>query len=52
MEELQEGKHYSPKRALLCLQFAGDHVDKRERPCKNVLLTEELFGLNEKHYVW
>ncbi|KAG2458113.1 TCB1 transposase, partial [Polypterus senegalus] len=48
--------HFSPKNIAARLQFAKDHVDKPEGYWKNVLWTDEtkieLFGLNEKRYVW
>ena len=46
----------SKKNIAAHLQFAKDHVDKPEGYWKNVLWTDEtkieLFGLNEKCYVW
>uniref|UniRef100_A0AAR2LFJ0 Transposase Tc1-like domain-containing protein n=1 Tax=Pygocentrus nattereri TaxID=42514 RepID=A0AAR2LFJ0_PYGNA len=46
----------SKKNNAARLQFATDHVDKPEGYWKNVLWMDEtkieLFGLNEKHYVW
>ncbi|MBN3293577.1 TCB1 transposase, partial [Polypterus senegalus] len=46
----------SKKNITARLQFAKDYVDKPEVYWKNVLWTDEtkieLFGLNEKRYVW
>uniref|UniRef100_A0A8C4NIR9 Transposase n=1 Tax=Eptatretus burgeri TaxID=7764 RepID=A0A8C4NIR9_EPTBU len=47
---------HSKKNIAPCLKFAKDHLDNPEGWWKNVLWTDEskveLFGLNEKHYVW
>ena len=46
----------SKKNTSARLKLANDHLEDPEGNCKNVLWTDEskveLFGLNEKRYVW